>query len=453
MSGYGGNGGRWPARRRLLLAFYAALVALSIAAPALSHAQEAGQVKVLRVEGPITPVVAEFIERGIDAAELEGANALIIVLDTPGGSVEVTRRVTRRMTEAQVPVVVYVAPEGAHAASAGTFVVLAAHVAAMAPGTSVGAAAPVAGGGEEMGETAKKKAVSILEADAEGLARRRGEDAVEWARKAVREAKAATEKEALALGVIDLIADDLGDLLKKLDGRQVELDGRTAVLETRGVSVQELTMNPMEQFLHLITNPNIAFILMTLGLNGILFELSSPGGYVAGIVGGICLLLGLYGLGVLEANWIGLFLIAVAFVLFILDVKAATHGVLTLGGVAAFILGALVLFESPYYQISRWLIVGVAVATGGFFAFAVAKALRAQALQPTTGFEGMVGRVAEARTDLNPEGAVFLMGEWWDAVAEDPPISKGEKVVVVGREEGLRLRVRRRDAAPPTPNE
>lgn len=435
-----------------VLLLYISLGLLSLAPP-LAAQEPAGRAEVLRVEGAITPIVATYIERGIASAEMEGADLLIIVLDTPGGSVDVTRRVTRRMQESRVPIVVYVAPEGAHAASAGTFVTLAAHIAAMAPGTSIGAASPIAGGGEELGETAKEKAVSILEADVEGLARRRGEKAVAWARSAVREAKAATEQEALELGVIDLVATDLGDLLDKLDGRQVEVDGRWVTLETEGMALHEMEMNAVEQFLHVITDPNIAFILMTLGINGILFELSSPGGYVAGIVGGICLILGLYALGVLEANWIGLLLIAVAFVLFVLDVKAPTHGILTLGGVASFVFGSLILFQSPYYQVSRALIIGVALATAAFFAFAVAKAVRAQVRRPVTGLEGMIGQVAEARTDLDPRGSVFLMGEWWDAIAEDGPISKGEKVVVVGYE-GFRLRVRRSqgDTSSPTPS-
>jgi len=445
--------GRRSTPRWILLAFYAALMMLTLAAPALSQAQEGGQIEVLRVEGAITPVVVEYVERAIEAAEANGANLLIITLDTPGGSVEVTRRLTSRMTAARVPIVVYVAPTGAHAASAGTFVTLAAHVAAMAPGTSIGAASPIASGGEEMGETAKEKAISILEADVAGLARRRGEEAVEWARKAVREAKAATEEEALELGVIDLIATDLDDLLEQLDGRQVEVAGTEVVLETRGASLHEAEMDPVERFLHVITDPNIAFILVTLGMNGLLFELSSPGGWVAGVVGAICLLLGLYGLGVLEANWIGLFLIVVAFVLFVLDIKAPTHGVLTLGGLVSFVFGSMLLFDSPYYEISRPLVFGVALATAGFFAFAVAKAIRAQTRQPTTGLEGMVGRTADARTDLDPEGSVFLMGEWWEALAEDGPIPKGETVVVVGYE-GFRLRVRRQGDAPPpsTPN-
>lgn len=439
-------------RRWVLLLFYLSLGFLSLVPPVAAQ-EPAGRADVLRVEGAITPIVATYIERGIASAEMEGADLLIIVLDTPGGSVDVTRRVTRRMQESRVPIVVYVAPEGAHAASAGTFVALAAHLAAMAPGTSIGAASPIATGGEELGETAKEKAVSILEADVEGLARRRGEKAVAWARSAVREAKAATEQEALELGVIDVVATDLRDLLDKLDGRQVEVDGRSVTLETEGMALQELKMNSIEQFLHVITDPNIAFILMTLGINGILFELSSPGGYVAGIVGGICLILGLYALGVLEANWIGLLLIAVAFVLFVLDVKAPTHGILTLGGVASFVFGSLILFQSPYYEISRALVAGVALATAAFFAFAIAKAVRAQVRRPVTGLEGMIGRTAEARTDLDPEGSVFLMSEWWEAIAEDGPISKGEKVVVVGHE-GFRLRVRRSqgDVLPPTPS-
>jgi len=406
------------------------------------NAQTEGQVLVMEVTGPVTPVMLSYIERGIGEAEERGAEALVIMLNTPGGDVDLTKQIIQAIVASDVPVVVYVAPRGAFAASAGTFITLAGHVAAMAPNTSIGAASPVSGQGEEIPETLRTKIVNILQADIEGLARRRGERAVEWARQAVSEARAATAEEALELGVIDFIATDLSDLLRQMDGFSVTLHDREVILHTKDAPIEELPMTPIERFLHTITNPNIAFILMTLGLNGILFELSSPGGYAAGVVGVICLLLAFYALGVLDVNYTGLLFIALAFVLFVLDIKAPTHGVLTVGGIVSFVLGSLILFNSPFYPVSRNLVVSVSLATGTFFAFVVAKAVAIQRRPATTGIEGLVGAVAIARTDLSPKGTVFLKGEWWDAEAEDGSIQAGEEVRVESVE-GFRLRVRR----------
>ena len=407
-------------------------------------AQTEGQVLVMEVTGPVTPVMLSFIERGIEQAEEQDAEALVIMLNTPGGDVELTRQIIEAIVSSDVPVAVYVAPRGAFAASAGTFITLAGHVAAMAPTTSIGAASPVSGQGEEIPETLKDKLVNILQAEIEGLAQRRGEEAVEWARQAVSEARAATAEEALELGVIDFIANDLTDLLEQMDGFSVTLHDRQEVtLQTEGAPTEEVPMTPIEQLLHTITNPNIAFILLTLGINGILFELSSPGGYLAGVVGAICLLLAFYSLGVLDVNYTGLLFIALAFVLFVIDIKAPTHGVLTAGGIASFILGSLILFNSPFYAVSRSLVIGVGLATGAFFAFIVAKAVLIQRRPATTGAESLVGAVAIARTDLSPKGTVHLKGEWWEAEAEDAPIQAGEQVRVESVD-GFQLRVKRK---------
>ena len=426
--------------KALRVTFYLLALGLSVLAGWPAQAAQAGHVDLLVVKGAITPIVQQYILRGIQQAQSDGATALVIQLDTPGGSVDVTREIVQRMVAAGVPLVVYVAPAGAHAASAGTFITLAAHVAAMAPSTSVGAASPVAGGAE-LSETEKAKAIAILEADMKGLAARRGEKAAEWAAQAVREAKAATEEEALKLGVIDLVATDMSDLLAKLDGRQVQVAGKALTLHTAGAPITTLPMTPIEQLLHTITDPNIAFILMTLGINGLLFELSSPGTYLPGIVGGICLLLALYALGVLSVNYAGLLLIGLAFVLFIIDIKAPTHGVLTAGGIVSFILGSLILFNSSYMRVSVGLVVGVALVTGGFFAFVVAKALAAQRRQPTTGSEALLGEMATARTRLDPDGMVFLKGELWQATSESGPIEAGRPVIVT-RRRGFRLWVK-----------
>jgi membrane-bound serine protease (ClpP class) len=263
-------------------------------------AQTEGQVLVMEVTGPVTPVMLSYIERGVLEAEERDAEALVLMLNTPGGDVDLTKRIIQAIVASDVPVVVYVWPRGAFAASAGTFITLAGHVAAMGPNTSIGAASPVSGQGEEISETLKDKIVNILQADIEGLAQRRGEKAVEWARQAVSEARAATAEEALELGVIDFIATDLSDLLRQIDGVSVMLHDREVTLHTEGAPTEELPMTGVERLLHTITNPNIAFILMTLGINGILFELSSPGGYAAGVVGVICLLLAFYAL----SSWV-----------------------------------------------------------------------------------------------------------------------------------------------------
>jgi membrane-bound serine protease (ClpP class) len=402
--------------------------------------QEASPVIALTFEGPVTPVLTRYVERGIETAEAANAAALVLQLDTPGGSSDITQDISQLLARSRVPIVVYVAPERAHAGSAGTFITLAAHVAAMAPGSSIGAASPVSGEGQDLPDTLMKKATNILVADIKNLAERRGDKAAQWAEQAVEEAAAATAQEALELGVIDFIAPDLPSLLSQLDGFEIELLGQTRVLETASSPIRHLSLNRFEQFLNTILNPNIAFILMTLGLNAILFELSSPGGYVAGIIGAVCLFLGLYAMGLLPVNYSGLFFIGLAFVLFVLDIKAPTHGVLILAGLVSFVFGALMLFNSPYLAISIPLVIGVALATGGFFFFALTKAVAALSRRSVTGSDGLLGQMAKARTELHPTGTVFLLGELWNAITEEGNIVAGETVYVTERD-GLRLTV------------
>ena len=405
-------------------------------------AQEAPRVDILEIEGPVTPIMISYIERGIRTAESDGSEALVIHLNTPGGQVDLMNKIVQALLQADVPVVVYVYPRGAYAASAGTLIVLGGHVAAMAPGTTIGAASPVGSQGEDLGETLQKKVKEDLKAQARALTERRGEKAVAWAESAIEEAKAATAQEALALGVIDFVANDLEDLLGQMDGFQVTVNNRDVVLETAGAMIHKLPMTFFEQFLHIITNPTIAFILLTLGINAILFELSSPGGYVAGIVGVICLLLAFYSLGVLPVNYAGLILIGLAFVLFVVDIKAPTHGALTMGGIASLIAGALILFNSPLYRVSISVVVSVALVTGMFFAFAIAKVVQAQKRRVVTGREGLIGELAQARTALDREGTVFVKGELWHAVAIDGPVERGEWVEVVAVD-GFRLQVKK----------
>jgi membrane-bound serine protease (ClpP class) len=405
-------------------------------------AQGARHVDVLEIEGPVTPIMISYIERGIRTAETDGAEALIIQLNTPGGQVDLMNKIVQALLESDVPVVVYVSPRGAYAASAGTLITLGGHVAAMAPGTTIGAASPVGQQGEDLGETMQQKVKEDLKAQARALAERRGEDAMAWAESAVEEARAATAQEALDLGVIDFLAEDLDDLLAQMDGFEVTVDNRDITLQTADATVQELPMTFVEQFLHIITNPTIAFILLTLGINAILFELSSPGGYAAGIVGAICLLLAFYSLGVLPVNYAGLIFIGLAFVLFVVDIKAPTHGVLTVGGVVSLVAGALILFNSPLYRVSIAAVVSVAAVTGLFFAFAIAKVVQAQKRRVVTGREGLIGLRARARTALDREGTVLVKGELWKAVAVGGPIAAGAWVEIVAVD-GFCLQVKR----------
>lgn len=410
----------------------------------------------LRVEGPLTPVVADYLGRGIETAQDQGAEALILQLNTPGGEVNLTLRLVSRIRESPVPVIVYVAPRGAIAGSAGTLVTLAGHLAWMAPETAIGAASPVGGQGEDLPGTLSQKVKEILKAQVRSLAERRPPEAVQLAEAAVESAKAVSAREALSAGLIDGIAENPEDLLRQLDGRTVSVQGQPRTLRTAGAVVVPLPMNIVEEILHRLVNPNIALILLAIGVQAILIELSNPGGWVAGFIGVVSLLLAAYGIGLLPVNWLGLLLIAVALVLFILDVKAPTHGALTVAGTATFIAGALVLFapvaRSPFPPLSPWVAGGTGLAMAGFFGFIIAKALQAQRRPSVMGIETLIGRLGEARTDLNPIGMVHVAGELWTAESEAGMIPAGAPVQVVGVE-GLRLRVRQwtpPPAAPPT---
>ncbi len=410
------------------------------------QAQEHPTVVVLTFKGQLSGILVSYVEKGIQRAEELDAEAVIILLDTPGGSINLMDRLVQDIINAPMPIVVYVYPPGAHASSAGTFITLAAHIAAMAPNTTIGAASPVGPSGEEIPETLRKKVENTLAEDIEQLARRRGEKAAQWARRAVLEAAAADAEEALSLGLIDLIAKNLDDLLVQMNGREVSGAFGTRTLQTTHVRIVEYPLSPLDDFLNRLITPSIALLLITLGIQLLVVEFSHPGGYVPGIAGSIALILGIYALGVLDANYTGLALIALAFILFIVDIKAPTHGVLTLGGILSFVAGAALLFYQPFVAIPWRTIIALALFTAGFFAFVIAKVVQSQKRRPWTGMEALVGQEGEARTDLNPRGMVYVEG-LWQAEAEDPPIPAGSKVVVVGYE-GLRLRVRRAEEAP-----
>lgn len=403
-------------------------------------AQGANAVYVMTFDGPVNPVLVSYMERAIDQATTRGAQAVVLRLDTPGGQVDLTQDIVKMMRASPVPVIVYVWPTGAMAGSAGTFITLAGHAAAMAPGSSIGAASPVTGGGEDLGETLQRKATNILAADIENLAARRGEDAVEWARKAVIDAEAATAERALALNVIDVIATDVDDLLRQLDGFEVEVQGEMRTLDFANAQAVDVGMTNIEQFLSTLIDaiaiPGIAILLIVLGVQAIIGEFSQPGGYVAGIVGAIALLLGLFALGILNANWVGLAFIALSFLLFIMELVTPTSGALTLGGVVTFIMGSVVLFRGTGVDIPWGTIIALTVITVLFFTFVVAKAFKAQRRRPASGAESLLGQPAIARSELNPHGKVLVQGELWDAelraAGQSAPIDA--HLVVVGRE-------------------
>jgi len=404
----------------------------------------------LAASGPVTPAMAEYLERGIRQAEQRGAELLVFELDTPGGSLDLMQRMVVSILESNVPVVVYVYPRGAMAGSAGTVITLAGHAAAMAPGTAIGAASPISSEGQDLDETAEAKAKNIMMALVRSLAERRSPEAIELAEATIGSAQAISASEALEIGLIDFIANDLDDLLSQLDGFSVDLKGEQRVLETSDATVEAVPLVFIEQLLAVLTNTNIVFLLLTIGVQAVLIELSSPGGWIAGVIGVVCLALAVYGLGILPVNWFGLVFLAIAFILFILDIKAPTHGALTAAGIAALIVGALVLFNSPgvpsFQRVSVPLVIGMSIVTGLIFLGIVGFALRAQRTPVRTGQESLIQRTGIVRTRLDPIGTVQLGSELWTASLEpgQASLTAGEQVRVV-RVEGVRLVVRKEE--------
>jgi len=403
---------------------------------------------VLTAEGPITPPMYEYFRRGINAAERRGAQVLVIELNTPGGSLDTTVDIIQDMRASTVPIVVFVTPNGGMAGSAGAIITMAAHASAMSPETAIGAASPISSSGEDLTETLEAKAKEIMRAQVRPLVEPRGPKAVALAQAMIEEAKAASAQEALDVNLIDFIAVDTHDLLSQLDGFTVTLGGREQKLATANAVTEPFSMSFIETFLLMLTDPNIAFLLLAIGVQAILIEISSPGGWVAGFIGVVCLTLAIYGAGVLPVNWFGIIFILTAFVLFILDIKAPTHGALTAAGVASFIVGALVLFNSPgtpsFQRVSVPLVVSVGVFLGLIFFIIIGFALRAQRAPIRIGVESLPGRIGSARTDVGETGQIQVGAELWTAerAPDSPAIRRGDRVVVVAIE-GLRLKVRK----------
>jgi len=432
-------------QRWIVLLTFIILLGLFYGSPVGAETER--RIFLLEAQGPLTPAMVEYLERGIRRAENENAEALIFQFDTPGGQIDHMNRMVQAIRASEVPVVVFIAPRGAIAGSAGLVIVLSAHVAAMAPETAIGASSPVGGQGEDLGETIETKEKEILKAEVRALTTNRGPEAVALAEAAIEEAKAATVGEAFQSGMIDIVADDLDDLLKQLDGFQVELASGVRTLDITGAEVVEVQQNFIEQLLQTLTNPNIVFILFTVGVQAILIEISSPGGWVAGFIGVVSLALGAYGIGVLPVNWFGLIFIVTSFVLFFLDIKAPTHGALTAAGLASFVVGALVLFNSPgtpeFQRVSVPLVIGAALFTAAGFFIIISFAIRAQRRPVQVGAEALIGQIGLAKADIDPAGKIHVAGELWSAELEEgsPPIQTGERAQVVGVQ-GLRLLVR-----------
>ena len=432
------RGGLGVSAGRVLLA--GILLALAAWTPA-----RAATVATLQIDGVIGPITVRLVATALDRAKADGAVALVILLDTPGGLERSMRSVVRDILNAPVPVIVYVSPTGGRAASAGAFITLAAHVAAMAPATNIGAAHPVAAGGQIDKESMKK-----IENDAAAfirtVARERGRNA-DWAEKAVRASVSATERESLKLGIIDLIADSLPDLLQKVDGRQVKTAAGTVKLDTKGATPTPIEIGVRDRFLNLITDPNVAYILLMMGMLGLFFELANPGVVLPGVIGGISLILAFFAFQSLPVNYAGLLLILFGIVLLIAEIKIVSHGVLTIGGVIAIVLGSVMLVNTPELplRVSWKVILPVAGATAGLFVFVAGAGIRAQLRRPATGAAGLIGELGVVRRTLDPEGQVFVRGELWRAVSEGDAVAEGERVRVVGVD-SLTLRVTRAPA-------
>jgi membrane-bound serine protease (ClpP class) len=434
---------------QLVLLVLAGLAGLLAAPGQAASAQPAGREALLMtLDGPLSRSMVEYVRRGIETADRQDAEVLILELNTPGGEVLLMNEMVRDIRASLVPVVVYVAPSGSMAASAGTLITLAGHAAAMAPETTIGAASPVDATGQDLGETMAAKEKSVLKATARTLADKRGPLAVDLAEQTIDSAEAVTAKEALDAGLVDFIAQNVPDLLQKLDGFPVQTEAGDIVLATRDATIVPLPVTFIERLLATLTDPNIVFLLLNLGVVAILIEISSPGGWIAGFLGVTALALAAYGLGVLPVNWFGIIFLVVAFVLFILDIKAPTHGALTAAGVGSLIVGALVLFNTPnvpgLQPVSVPLVIFTSLITGGIFFSILLYAVRAQKVPIRTGLEALVGRTGTVSMDLNPRGQVHVGGEFWTAelVNEQPALPKGARVEVVGVQ-GLRLLVRK----------
>ncbi len=418
--------------RLLVVLFFWALVA---------GAESSSRVLWIEIDTIIHPVAAEFIAEGIQEAERVHAAALVVKLNTPGGLLTSTREMTTAILETQVPVIIYVAPSGAQAASAGFFLLMSADFAVMAPGTNTGAAHPVGGQGEDIEGTMGEKVEQDAAATIRSLAERRGRP-VELAEAAVLESRSFTAEEALEENLVDLIASDIRSLLQELDGKTFEKKGAETVLEVAEAELRHFEMHPFQRIRSILVHPNIAYLLLTLGGLGLYFELSNPGAILPGVVGAIFLVLGLYAMSVLPVSYAGVALLILAVFFFLAEIKVTSYGLLALAGVACLVLGSLMLFDSPdpAVRVSLEVIISLTVFTVAVVGTLMTMVLRVHRLQVRTGLEGLVNEEGVARTDLDPAGKIFVHGEYWNAES-DQPVARGDAVQVVAVEQGC-LKVR-----------
>lgn len=415
--------------------------ALLAIAPTVAQ-DDTPRIVVLSIDGTITPAMAQYVDRGIREAEDDAVDAIVLEIDTPGGLSSAMDDIVRDITESEVPVIAWVAPRGAKAASAGVFITYASHVAAMAPGTSIGSASPVTSDGSDMSETMRAKVTNDAVSTIRNLANLRGRNA-DWAESAVRDASNLTADDALAQDVIDLTAPDLGSLLAATDGLTVTMnDGSTVTLRTAGAETSDVGMNPIEALLQRLADPTIAYLLMSFGALGIFLELGNPGTFVPGIVGVVCLVLGLYSLGTLPVNWTGGMLILIAFALFFIDLFVNAFGLLLVSGLTCFVIGSYMLIDPSvpgYPEVSRpviWFSAALILASGFMIGTAVLRVMRRK---PVTGRAALIGEVGMARTSLEPDGMIFLQGELWSASSGTGSAIAAGSHVRVTEVNGLRL--------------
>ncbi len=401
-------------------------------------------VEVIKLEGTISPATVDYLKKVFNSMKERNTKCVIIQLDTPGGLDSSMRDIIKLIMNSEIPVVVYVSPRGARAASAGVFIALAAHILAMAPGTNIGAAHPVAFMGA-MDKTMEEKVVNDAASYIKSIAEKRGRNA-KWAEESVRESASVTAREALNLKIIDVIAENIDELLEQLDGKEIEFPEGSVILHTKGAKIHFDQMGFKDRFLQKLADPNLAYILLMIGIWGIILEFSHPGVLLPGIAGAICLILSFFALQIIPFNLAGLLLIALAVILFILEVEITSYGALTIGGIIALTLGSLMLVDpgAIYITISwPYIISGVAV-TSALFVFIISYTIKAQIKKPVTGIEAMIGEIGVARRDLHPTGKILIHGEIWNAFVKSPEevIKKGDKVEVVDIR-GMELQVKK----------
>ncbi|MBN2653589.1 MAG: nodulation protein NfeD [Nitrospirae bacterium] len=415
---------------------------ISLSAEKQNEKKKRSKVTVVTIDGVINPVAAEHIHRSIKKALSNGSEALIVEIDTPGGLDTSMRLIVKDIFASEIPVIVFVSPSGARAASAGVFITMSAHIAAMAPGTNIGAAHPVAVG-EKMDKVTSDKAANDAAAYIKSIAESRQRN-IEWAESAVRKSVSITEAEALKLNVIDMVQNDLKSLLAAIDGKKVKTAFREVTLETASAEVDRIEMGFRHKLLDFISNPNVAYILMMIGFYGLFFELTNPGSLVPGILGGISLVLAFYAFQTLPVNYAGLLLIVIGLILFILEIKVTSYGLLSLGGIGCVILGSIMLIDSPdpLMKLSLSVVVPAAAVTAVFFGLTIKLAFKAFKSQPVTGVEGLAGIHGTAISNIEEDkGQIMIQGEIWSAYS-DEPIPTGAKVVVESVD-GLRVKVKK----------